>query len=229
MPEKCFFVSVIVSTGSIDTFAQSWRRFSSGCRQKFFPSVQHTFSKSPKVFLSNSHKKIRIQFKRSKTSLRFSIINSLIDSSYSRILSTKQNQPTDQPTDQPTNQPTMGYPIFSAISEALKAYYQDNLGTVYLTLVFVVSSLYVKWVHSKWEEAFSGQRVNRTNPLCPSNKQLPQVKRWVRLFVVLVCRSNPPSGLMLTAHSRQQMWILCVCFVLFSFKYSVSVSCNPRS
>ena len=37
--------------------------------------------------------------------------------------------------------------------------------------------LYVKWVFHEWEKAFTGHRMTRRGESCPSNQQLPDIKR----------------------------------------------------
>ena len=37
--------------------------------------------------------------------------------------------------------------------------------------------LYVKWVFREWEKAFAGHRLTRRGESCPSNQQLPDIKR----------------------------------------------------
>jgi len=43
--------------------------------------------------------------------------------------------------------------------------------------VCVLYTGYAAWVFSVWNEAFAGQRLNRGAEACPSNRELPDVKR----------------------------------------------------
>lgn len=44
-------------------------------------------------------------------------------------------------------------------------------------VVIMVYIMYAAWVFSQWEEAFSGHRLQRGAEACPSNQQLPDIKR----------------------------------------------------
>ena len=51
------------------------------------------------------------------------------------------------------------------------------VATVSALLVAGMYLLYVKWVFHEWEKAFTGHRLTRRGESCPSNQQLPDIKR----------------------------------------------------